>query len=181
MKQFIVLLIVACALASVQGRSLQQAATSVANALAQTRELSTLNAAVKAAGIQIPNNARWTIFAPTNEAFADDDIREKTGLTAQQLLQPGNRQALVQLLQYHIIPSAALRAGQLRDGQQLTTALSAAPPHKVDIEDGEVEIKIRGVGDDDGDDADVVQANILAGNSVIHVVDEVMIPSRLRQ
>lgn len=52
---------------------------------------------LQAAGITIPPNASWTIFAPTNEAFSDDDVREKTGLTAAQLLEPANRQALVQV------------------------------------------------------------------------------------
>uniref|UniRef100_A0A383WE16 FAS1 domain-containing protein n=1 Tax=Tetradesmus obliquus TaxID=3088 RepID=A0A383WE16_TETOB len=184
MKLFAAVVLVTCALASVQGRTLQQAAaapTTVAQALAQTPSLSTLNAAVQAAGIDIPADAAWTIFAPKNEAFSDDDIREETGLTAQQLLQPKNRQALTQLLQYHIVPSGALRAAQLQDGQQLTTALAGAAPLKVDIEDEKVEIEVPDAGnDDDGDDADVEQADITVGNSVIHIVDEVLIPASLR-
>jgi hypothetical protein len=52
---------------------------------------------LQAAGIEIPAGAAWTIFAPNNEAFSDDDIKEDTGLTAQQLLQPENRQALTQV------------------------------------------------------------------------------------
>jgi uncharacterized surface protein with fasciclin (FAS1) repeats len=54
-------------------------------------------AALQAAGIEIPADAAWTIFAPNNEAFSDDDIQEDTGLTAQQLLQPENGQALTQV------------------------------------------------------------------------------------
>jgi hypothetical protein len=53
---------------------------------------------LQAAGIEIPADAAWTIFAPNNEAFSDDDIQEDTGLTAQQLLQPENRQALTQVI-----------------------------------------------------------------------------------
>eukprot|EP00882_Tetradesmus_deserticola_P001175 GHRQ01001271.1.p1 GENE.GHRQ01001271.1~~GHRQ01001271.1.p1 ORF type:complete len:191 (+),score=69.53 GHRQ01001271.1:135-707(+) len=184
MKHLIVPFVLACALASVQSRALQQAAaatTSVSDVLARTPSLSTFNKALKASGISIPANAAWTIFAPTNDAFADDDIREDTGLTAQQLLQPANRQALKQLLQYHIVPSGALRAAQLRKGQQLTTALAGAPPLKVEIDDGKVEIKASsGRRGDDGSDADVKQANIMAGNAIIHVVDEVLIPASLR-
>jgi uncharacterized surface protein with fasciclin (FAS1) repeats len=52
---------------------------------------------MQAAGLDIPADATWTIFAPNNEAFADDDVREETGLTAQQLLQPENKQALTQV------------------------------------------------------------------------------------
>jgi hypothetical protein len=51
----------------------------------------------QAAGITIPAGATWTIFAPTNDAFNDDDVREATGLTAAQLLKPANRQALAQV------------------------------------------------------------------------------------
>lgn len=51
----------------------------------------------QAAGITIPAGATWTIFAPTNDAFNDDDVREATGLTAAQLLEPANRQALAQV------------------------------------------------------------------------------------
>lgn len=75
----------------------------------------------------------------------------------------------------------ALRAAQLQDGQQLTTALAGAAPLKVDIEDEKVEIEVPDAGnDDDGDDADVEQADITVGNSVIHIVDEVLIPASLR-
>jgi uncharacterized surface protein with fasciclin (FAS1) repeats len=86
-----------------------------------------------------------------------------------------------QLLQYHIVPSGALRAAQLQKDQQLTTALAGAAPLKVDIDDGKVEIGVSNVGgDDDNDDADVVQADIAVGGAVIHVIDEVLIPSSLR-
>lgn len=50
---------------------------------------------------------------------------------------------MLQLLSYHVVPSAALRASQLRDGQQLTTLLRGAAPLRVDIDkDGEVEIEV---------------------------------------
>lgn len=81
----------------------------------------------------------------------------------------------LQLLQYHIVPSAALRASQLRDDQQLTTALAGATPLRVDLDDGRVEIK----GRTDDNDADVVAADIVAGNAIVHVIDEVLIPPSL--
>lgn len=52
---------------------------------------------LQAAGLTIPNDAAWTILAPTNEAFNNDDIREQTGLTAAQLLEPANKVALTQV------------------------------------------------------------------------------------
>jgi nitrous oxide reductase accessory protein NosL len=51
----------------------------------------------QAAGIQVPADARWAILAPKNAAFADPGILEKTGPTAQQLLQPANKPALTQV------------------------------------------------------------------------------------
>lgn len=79
------------------------------------------------------------------------------------------------------MPSGTLRAAQLQDGKTLTTALNGAPPLRVDRDDGELEIESRGGwGDDDGVEADVVRADIAVGNSVIHVVDEVLIPASLR-
>jgi hypothetical protein len=62
-----------------------------------------IRCALQAAGVEIHADTAWTIFAPTNEAFSDDDIRDETGLTAQQLLQPENRQALTQVGQQHVI------------------------------------------------------------------------------
>jgi uncharacterized surface protein with fasciclin (FAS1) repeats len=54
-------------------------------------------AAVQAAGVEFPDVASWTIFAPNNEAFAADDIKEDTGLTAEQLLQPEYKEKLTQV------------------------------------------------------------------------------------
>jgi hypothetical protein len=88
----------------------------------------------------------------------------------------------LQILQYHVVPSAALKASQLQDDQQLTTALAGAPPLKVDIQDGKVKIIVQGVSNEEGgeDDSDVVQADIAVCNTVIHIVDEVLIPASLR-
>lgn len=62
----------------------------------------------QAAGLTIPADATWTIFAPTNEAFADDDIKEITGLTAAQLLEPANKQALTNISAMHALVACAL-------------------------------------------------------------------------
>jgi uncharacterized surface protein with fasciclin (FAS1) repeats len=52
---------------------------------------------LQAAGVQFPDGASWTIFAPNNEAFAADDIKEDTGLTAEQLLAPEYKEKLAQV------------------------------------------------------------------------------------
>jgi hypothetical protein len=45
----------------------------------------------------VPDNAAWTIFAPDNKAFKDDDLQEYTGLSAEQLMRPENKKAFTQV------------------------------------------------------------------------------------
>lgn len=52
---------------------------------------------MQAAGITVPADAAYTIFAPTNKAFESADIKKATGLTAAQLLEPKNKEALTQV------------------------------------------------------------------------------------
>jgi hypothetical protein len=78
--------------------------------------------AVQAAGLKIPGNEQWLIFAPNNTAFADLGVLNKTGLTAQQLLEPANKQALTQVtcaaagagLQYNLANIVRLVSNSLR-------------------------------------------------------------------
>jgi hypothetical protein len=85
----------------------------------------------------------------------------------------GPPSSLLQVLQYHVVPAAAVRSTQLKDGQQLTTALEGASPLTVKINKGKVTIN------DNDQDAEVITADVGAGKAVIHVIDEVMIPSAL--
>jgi uncharacterized surface protein with fasciclin (FAS1) repeats len=55
-------------------------------------------AVLQAADLSVPEDATWTIFAPTNDAFADAVIKETTGVTAAQLLEPANKDALIKVL-----------------------------------------------------------------------------------
>lgn len=50
-----------------------------------------------AAGLEIPATAEWTIFAPTNKAWAEKDLFKKTGLTAADLMLPENKNKLAQV------------------------------------------------------------------------------------
>lgn len=76
----------------------------------------------------------------------------------------------LQVLSYHVIPSAAVLSTQLEDGQTVPTALADAAPLNVSISDGEVTFE--GVGSD----ATVTTPDITAGASVIHVIDDVLLP-----
>jgi hypothetical protein len=77
----------------------------------------------------------------------------------------------LQVLSYHVIPSAAVLSSQLRDGQNVTTALAAAAPLRVRIANGNVTF----IGA--ATNATVIGADIRAGSSVIHVIDDVLLPT----
>jgi uncharacterized surface protein with fasciclin (FAS1) repeats len=210
MKAFIAILVLSCALAGVQARQLKQA-RSAAEALAGDSRLSTLNAAVKASGLSIPDGS--TIFAPTNEAFADKGVQKKTGLAAADLLKPENKQALIDLLKHHIVPptvsqsssqitkqkkigpvtvsvvaqgasstttSSGITTSQMTEGQMLPTLLGSSLRVDRNDADGTIEIDVPGTVDDgpeDPEDAAIKQGDIQAGKTIIHIVDEVLVPA----
>lgn len=119
----------------------------------------TLTAALKAAGLDqaLAAGGPFTIFAPTDEAFA--------GLpkgTVEELLKPENRETLVKILTYHVVPGENT-SKTLKSGEAET--LEGAP----------VELKVSSSGVM-VNDAKVVKADIKASNGVIHVIDKVMMP-----
>lgn len=119
----------------------------------------TLTAALKAAGLDqaLASGGPFTIFAPTDEAFA--------GLpkgTVEELLKPENRSTLVKILTYHVVPGENT-SKTLKSGEAET--LEGAP----------VELKVSSSGVM-VNDAKVVKADIQASNGVIHVIDKVMMP-----
>jgi uncharacterized surface protein with fasciclin (FAS1) repeats len=75
------------------------------------------------------------------------------------------------VLSYHVIPSGAVLSSQLQDGQQVTTALSGAAPLTVKLQGGSV--MFMGAGSS----ATVTVPDIKAGMSVVHVVDDVLLPA----
>ena len=119
----------------------------------------TLVAAVQAAGLEetLRGEGPFTVFAPTDEAFAA--LPEGTVET---LLMEENLDQLVAILTYHVVPGAVM-SGDLSDGMMATT-----------VQGGEIEI-----GTTDGvtvNGANVVTADIEASNGVIHVIDAVILP-----
>jgi uncharacterized surface protein with fasciclin (FAS1) repeats len=119
----------------------------------------TLTAALKAADLVVvlQGEGPFTVFAPTDEAFAA--LPEGT---IEELLKPENKDKLVKILTYHVVPGAVMST-DLKAGEITTVEGS-----KVMIELGD-SVKVN--------DAKVVQADIKASNGVIHVIDQVIIPS----
>lgn len=122
-----------------------------------------LTQAIQAAGLENTlNSGSYTIFAPTDQAFANSLPPGALEL----LLQPQNRDLLRQVLSYHVVPrevaSNRLRSGSLRTlGGGLAVRVS---PERVIV-----------------NNASVVQPDIQASNGVIHAVNRVLLPTNLRQ
>jgi uncharacterized surface protein with fasciclin (FAS1) repeats len=120
----------------------------------------TLVAAVKAAGLvgTLAGKGPFTVFAPTDEAFA-----KLPDGTVESLLKPENKEKLISILTYHVIPgkvmSKDIKPSQMVktvNGQQVSIKLSYG---KVSVEG-----------------ANVTAADVEADNGVIHIIDTVILP-----
>lgn len=120
----------------------------------------TLVAAVQAAGLveTLSGKGPFTIFAPTDEAFA----KLPKG-TVEDLLKPENKAKLTAILTYHVVAGKVMstdvvkvKSAKTVQGQDLTVAVT----------DGKVMI----------DNAQVIKADIMASNGVIHIIDKVLLP-----
>ncbi|HEV7280955.1 MAG TPA: fasciclin domain-containing protein [Pirellulaceae bacterium] len=120
----------------------------------------TLVAAVKAAGLveTLQGKGPFTVFAPTDEAFAK--LPEGT---LESLLKPENKEKLVSILTYHVVPGKVMA----KDVVGLDSAKT--------VNGKEVAIQVEGdtvmVGK-----AKVVKTDVNATNGVIHVIDTVLLP-----
>jgi uncharacterized surface protein with fasciclin (FAS1) repeats len=132
---------------------------------ANAKSVSTLVSLVKQAGLveTLKGAGPFTVFAPTNDAFAK---LPKAAVAA--LQDPANLAKLKGVLTYHVIPGR-LVAADLKDGQQLTT-VNGEKLH-VMIKDGKVMIS-------NGKDtpATVQIADVISKNGVTHVIDGVVLP-----
>ena len=137
-----------------------EAAQDIVALASATPELSTLVSAVQAAELveTLQGEGPFTVFAPTDEAFAA--VGQDTLDT---LLAPEGKDQLTDVLTYHVV-SGELTAADLEDGQELTTVQGATLPVSVDGD------QVR-VGD-----ATVAMADVEASNGVVHVIDAVLLP-----
>ncbi len=137
--------------------------TNTANDLVQLaardHDLSTLVAAVKAAGLveTLQGKGPYTIFAPTNTAF-----EALPDGTLENLLKPENKADLVKILTYHVVPGR-IEANDLNEGDLKSVEGSTI---SIELTGGAVKIN----------DAIVTDANNRAVNGVIHIIDRVILP-----
>ncbi|MEM9226798.1 MAG: fasciclin domain-containing protein [Verrucomicrobiota bacterium] len=120
----------------------------------------TLTAAIDAAGLTetLQSNGPFTVFAPTDEAFAA--LPEGT---LESLLKPENKDQLVAILTYHVVPGKVMA----KDVQPGDVATVNGAPATVGYKDGKLMI----------DNAEIVATDIVTSNGVIHVIDAVILPS----
>jgi uncharacterized surface protein with fasciclin (FAS1) repeats len=143
-------------------------ADSIAGVAIATPALSTLVAAVTAAdlvGLFVDPTDTYTVLAPTNEAFAD--LLAALGANG---LEDIPLETLTEVLAYHVIPSAAIFSTDLVDGAVVTTLGGAELT--VDLTSAPGSVIFDGIGSD----ATVVIADVEAGDSVVHVIDAVLLP-----
>ncbi len=121
----------------------------------------TLVAAVQAAGLvdTLKGEGPFTVFAPTDDAFSA--LPEGT---VENLLKPENKEQLIAVLTYHVVPGKVMSSDV--SGKQLEVA--TVEGSTVDV-DGTYGVKV--------DDAKVIKANIETSNGVIHVIDQVILPN----
>lgn len=132
---------------------------------AGTESLSTLVTAVTAGELveTLQGDGPFTVFAPTNEAFAA--LPEGT---LDSLLEPANKEQLQSVLTYHVV-SGKVMAADLSNGQEIVTV--QGDTLTVEITDGAVYIV-----DANGGKATVQTADVEASNGVVHVIDSVLLP-----
>lgn len=131
---------------------------------AGTESLTTLVTAVKAAGLveTLQSEGPFTVFAPTNDAFA-----ALPDGTLDMLLKPENKDKLVKVLTYHVIP-AKVMSTDLKSGMNAKTV--EGEDIMVDLSKGAMI-----------NDASVKKADIKASNGVVHIIDKVILPPSMRK
>ena len=144
----------------------------IAENASHAKNLTTLVAAVKAAGLvdTLASPGPFTVFAPTNAAFA----KLPKG-TVDTLLKPENIETLKKILTYHVVPgtlSAADLMSQVKDGGGKAELKTVAGDTLTVQQAG----KGLTVTDAKGDVARVTTANVMQSNGVVHVIDTVMQP-----
>ncbi len=120
----------------------------------------TLAAALKAAGLvdTLKGAGPFTVFAPTDDAFA-----KLPAGTVESLLKPESKEQLVKILTYHVVPGKVMASDVTKLESAKTVQGSSIT---VKVSDGKVWV----------DGAQVIKADIVASNGVIHVIDTVLMP-----
>ena len=170
MKKIVIMLTTVVALTF---NNFSNAQKSIVDIAVSNESFSTLVTALKSAKLvsALQADGPFTVFAPTNDAFAKIDSN-----TLNSLLESKNRKALTNILTYHVIPSklmasdvvAALKKGKGKvevkalNGQTLTVIQKK----------GKIWLK-----DQNGNYSEIVKTDVKGSNGVIHIIDSVVMPN----
>ena len=124
-------------------------------------QFKTLIAALKAgklAGV-LKGSGPFTVFAPTDDAF-----KALPAGTVESLLKPENKEKLVAILSYHVVP-----------GKTVSSSIAGKMLTAKTVQGGS--LNINGTNGVRINNATVVKADIMASNGVIHVIDKVLMPN----
>jgi uncharacterized surface protein with fasciclin (FAS1) repeats len=138
-----------------------------------SKDHTTLVAAVKAAGLvdTLQGSGPFTVFAPTNAAFA----KLPTG-TVDSLLKPQMKEKLVAVLTYHVLPGRL----SVKDLWEASNKGGGKAKFKT-VEGEELTVEFKGqvltIRDSKGNASKVTIQNVFQSNGVIHVIDNVLMPS----
>ncbi|WP_061935282.1 fasciclin domain-containing protein [Aureimonas sp. AU22] len=172
------LLVGSAGVALAQGKSVEvggapmYASKTIAENAPNAKNLTTLVAAVKAAGLvkTLDGAGPFTVFAPDDKAFA----KLPKG-TVETLVKPENKAMLTKILTYHVVPAKATAEAAMKmikdDGGK----------HVVKTVEGEnLTLAMKGknltITDAKGNVATVTQADVMQKNGVVHVIDTVLMP-----
>lgn len=146
------------ALAADHREKTETAKHDVVDTAASVEDFSTLVTAVKAADLvgALKEEGPFTVFAPTNEAFAKIPQAQLEALLK-------DKAALTQVLTYHVVPGKVMAADVVKLSQADTLQ---GEPVKIVVQDGKVMVN----------GAEVIKTDVECTNGVIHVIDTVLMP-----
>lgn len=160
MRQFVRATVAALAVAAIFAVPTRAQEKDIVDTAVAAGSFKTLAAALQAAGLvdTLKGNGPFTVFAPTDEAFA-----KLPAGTVENLLKPENKEKLKAVLTYHVVPGK-VTAAQVTNLKSAKTVQGSEA--RVSVSGGKVKI----------DNANVVKTDVMAKNGVIHVIDTVIMP-----
>ena len=147
-------------------------ANTIVDVAAGNENFTTLVAAVKAAELvsTLSSEGPFTVFAPTNDAFAKLPEGTIAGL-----LKPESKDALTGILTYHVVSgkfeAAAVIDAVTKNGGKFMVNTVQGGTIAISLKDGKVMLT-----DENGGTSTVVMADVAASNGVIHAIDSVVMP-----
>ncbi|MGB3138531.1 MAG: fasciclin domain-containing protein [Nodosilinea sp.] len=148
-----------------------QSEETIVEVAAGNEAFSTLVSAVEAAGLApaLSGDGPFTVFAPTNDAFADldDTLMSEYGIALADLLKPENQEILQAVLSYHVVGTDVM-SEDIPEGVSTVSALD------------ENDLRITRAGDAVMVNmANIIMPDVEASNGVIHAIDSVLIPPQV--